>query len=67
VRQVRGLELLKTGGRLVYSTCTMNPYENEAVVAECVRRFGGKVLAAPTAPHRAAPPRRAVPCRIVSC
>ena len=26
---IRGLELLKPGGRLVYSTCTMNPYENE--------------------------------------
>ncbi len=40
---IRGLELLKPGGRLVYSTCTMNPYENEAVLAEAVRRFGGKV------------------------
>ena len=40
---IRGLELLKVGGRLVYSTCTMNPYENEAVLAEAVRRFGGKV------------------------
>jgi 16S rRNA C967 or C1407 C5-methylase (RsmB/RsmF family) len=40
---IRGLELLKVGGRLVYSTCTMNPYENEAVLAEAVRRFSGKV------------------------
>lgn len=41
---IRGLELLKPGGKLVYSTCTMNPYENEAVLAEAVRRFSGKVV-----------------------
>ena len=27
-------QLLKVGGRLVYSTCTFNPIEDEAVVAE---------------------------------
>ncbi len=27
-------QLLKVGGRLVYSTCTFNPIEDEAIVAE---------------------------------
>lgn len=30
----RACELLRVGGRLVYSTCTFNPVEDEAVVAE---------------------------------
>jgi 16S rRNA C967 or C1407 C5-methylase (RsmB/RsmF family) len=51
-----GAALLKPGGLLVYSTCTISPLENEAVVAWAVdemnlelipptRRFGGPGLA----------------------
>lgn len=40
---MRGLSLLKVGGRMVYSTCSMNPVEDEAVVAEILRKCGGSV------------------------
>ncbi|GMI01088.1 hypothetical protein TrVE_jg2022 [Triparma verrucosa] len=38
----RGLEVLKVGGVMAYSTCTFNPVEDEAVVAEIVRRAEGR-------------------------
>lgn len=37
---VRALQMLKAGGRVVYSTCSMNPVENEAVVASAIERCG---------------------------
>ncbi|KAG7393914.1 hypothetical protein PHYPSEUDO_000091 [Phytophthora pseudosyringae] len=33
----RGAALLKVGGNMCYSTCTFNPLENEAVVADLLR------------------------------
>ena len=38
---IRALQMLKVGGRVVYSTCSMNPVENEAVVATAIDRSGG--------------------------
>ena len=54
----KGVRLLKPGGRLVYSTCSLNPIENEAVVAALLRTFGdGQHRRTP----RAATPRAATP------
>ncbi|KAI5463463.1 NOL1/NOP2/sun family protein [Mariannaea sp. PMI_226] len=38
---VRALQMLKVGGRVVFSTCSMNPVENEAVVVSAIERCGG--------------------------
>ncbi|ORZ03789.1 S-adenosyl-L-methionine-dependent methyltransferase [Syncephalastrum racemosum] len=38
---LRGVQLTKVGGRIVYSTCSFNPVENEAVVAEVLRQTKG--------------------------
>ena len=36
----RALELLKVGGKVVYSTCSMSPLEDEAVVAHVLSQTG---------------------------
>ncbi|CAM6097710.1 unnamed protein product [Calypogeia fissa] len=38
---MRGVALLRVGGRLVYSTCSLNPIEDEAVVGEILRQSEG--------------------------
>jgi len=40
---VRAYDLLKPRGRLVYSTCTFAPEENEAVVAHLLRERGARI------------------------
>ncbi|KAL1522871.1 hypothetical protein AB1Y20_017836 [Prymnesium parvum] len=40
----RGLQLLKEGGLLLYSTCSFSPVENEAVVASALRHCDGVTL-----------------------
>jgi len=44
---IRGLNLVKPGGTLVYSTCSLNPIENEAVVAAALAQFKDTVELAP--------------------
>lgn len=39
----KGVAMLKVGGLLCYSTCSYNPIENEAVVAELLRRANGSL------------------------
>ncbi|KAF6000830.1 hypothetical protein F1559_001014 [Cyanidiococcus yangmingshanensis] len=43
---IRGVEALVSNGhgRMVYSTCSLNPLENEAVVAAVLRHFGPEKL-----------------------
>mmetsp|Transcript_37359 Transcript_37359/g.88808 ORF Transcript_37359/g.88808 Transcript_37359/m.88808 type:complete len:563 (-) Transcript_37359:198-1886(-) len=40
---MRGAALLKVGGLMAYSTCSFNPVEDEAVVAELLRRARGSL------------------------
>jgi tRNA (cytosine34-C5)-methyltransferase len=37
----RAAQMLAEGGRMVYSTCSLNPVEDEAVVMELLRQTGG--------------------------
>ncbi|MEE2890647.1 MAG: RsmB/NOP family class I SAM-dependent RNA methyltransferase [Pseudomonadota bacterium] len=43
----RALALLRPGGRLVYSTCTFAPEENEAVVADVLEHCNGEARLVP--------------------
>jgi len=46
----RGLDVLQVGGRLVYSTCSLNPIEDEAVVAAALTRHGDALCLVPPPP-----------------
>ena len=41
---LRGARLTKVGGYMVYSTCSLNPMENESVVAELLRIGNGALV-----------------------
>lgn len=40
---MRGLQCVKKGGCVVYSTCSLNPIEDEAVIAAVLHQTKGKV------------------------
>jgi 16S rRNA C967 or C1407 C5-methylase (RsmB/RsmF family) len=51
---LRALQLVKKGGRVIYSTCSLDPIENEAVVASAIAIVGVdnyKIVPLPTNYH----------------
>ena len=58
---IQAVETVKCGGRVVYSTCSLSPFENDFVVAKVMRRFSRQsafslsVVSAPAA-QRFTPP-----------
>lgn len=48
---LRGARLLRVGGRMVYSTCSLNPIEDEAVVAALLSKSKGSLPLTPTSEH----------------
>ena len=43
----RAVEMLATGGRIVYSTCTLNPVEDEAVICTLLQKAEGNLTLLP--------------------
>ncbi|KAJ1426278.1 hypothetical protein B484DRAFT_320143, partial [Ochromonadaceae sp. CCMP2298] len=52
----RSVQLLVDGGEMVYTTNSLSPYENEAVVAEIIRRGRGALELVDVTPVTAGPP-----------
>lgn len=40
---MEAVRLLRVGGLLAYSTCSLNPLENEAVVAAALRAYPSQI------------------------
>lgn len=47
---ISAIKAVKPGGSVIYSTCTINPYENETLVARVLEHFGDcvELIAVPT-------------------
>lgn len=55
----RAMQLLRNAGRLVYSTCSFNPAENESVVAAAMNIFPGQFRIVPVSERLQGLKRRA--------